>query len=436
MNRFTLPLSLGVAIVCPMFIAGTALAQQEADAKALLQESAIAITNLKGLSFTAKRSLAGAPELSLGANGEVKFIRNTTVPTASMFYAKGDQTKPLSNEKASLEGGFDGQISSWVDDAAKAVQEKRTAAGDSREAATVKRIKDQLLPTAFFESVPFEKELKADKLVIDGTQDIGGVKCKVIKAYFTASQRVTLVCVADSDKLPRKIEQLSPMKNGNAAYTIELTNVKVSDFKASDMNTPDREGFKRNIAAPAAQPVPPPSLDPTAPTNNQDSDPNKKIGVEKLDGAPKFPANPALPRGGLAAGSPAPSFELSSADGQKTSLASLQGKVTVLCFFGTKFGSSKSALAAASDAAQANGANVFAVSCKDASTEAAKGFMTQHGLTMPLLLQGESVADAFKLRGYPSLVVIGADGKVVATLEAAQNAEEVAAAIKSAGGAK
>ena len=43
---------------------------------------------------------------------------------------------------------------------------------------------------------------------------------------------------------------------------------------------------------------------------------------------------------------------------------------------------------------------------------------------------------AFKLRGYPSLVVIGADGKVVATLEAAQNADEVAAAIKSASGAK
>ncbi len=428
MSRFTIHLSASIALVCPMVIASSAVAQQDADAKAALQESAIAITNLKGLSFKATRALSGATELSFSSSGEVRFLRNTTVPSASMFYAKGDQTKPLSNEKASLEGGFDGQISSWVDDAAKAVQERRTAAGDSREAATVRRIKDQLIPSAFFESVPFEKEMKADKITIDGTQEIGGVKCKIVKALFVASHRETLVFIAETDKLPRRIEQLSPMKNGKAAYTIELIDVKAAEFKPTDMVTPERAGFKRNIAGPMAQPTMPPVFDP--------NDPNQKVGIEKLDGPPKFLANPTMPRGGLSEGSPAPSFELSTADGGKASLASMQGKVTVLCFFGTKFGGSKSMLAAAAEAAKANDASVFAISCKDSSPEVAKSFLSQHQFTMPLLLAGESVADAYKLRGYPSLVVIGKDGKIAATIEAAQNADEVAAAIKAAADAK
>jgi peroxiredoxin len=402
----------------------------DAKAKGLLQESAIAITNIKFLTFRSKRTLEGA-QLSLGAEADVTYSRNMSVPSASLFAAKGHSIRPISEEKVPLEVAFDGQVCVWVDEAAKKVEERRSAAADNKDARPVKLAKDQLTPLGFFEAVPFEKELRADVVELLPAEEIGGVKCQVVRTAFPSQMRETLIFIAESDKLPRRVDQISAMKTGKAVYSVTMTSVKAPDsLPPTAFKIADRPGFTRSTGpAPA---VPQPILGPDA---LSDRAPDKTQPAKQTT-----PPNPIVtpagdPPGGLAVGSAAPAFELPSAAGGTTKLESLRDNVVVLGFFSSRIAASKGAIGAVAEAAQGldgKGVKFFAVASRENAADAGTKFLAEHKVQLPLLLNGESVATQFKLRGYPSITVIGKDGKIAAHLEGTSDAAEVKAAVEAA----
>ncbi len=401
---------------------GATSADVDPKAKAILAEASAAIKAIKGISFKSKRELTGNPSLQMGSSGEVQFVRNNATASASAFWAKGTMTRPLTNDVVQLEGTFNGNLAMWRDDAKKEVVEQAVGAADS--ARRLKTVRDQLLPMPFFDSEPFLAEMGGQVLKLDAAgAEVAGVKCDVVRVINPASQRETRISIAQSDKLPRRIEQITPAPGGSSAtlYT-ELSDVKVAEVKVADFKVAVPEGFAKRVET---------GPQPKQPTNPQP--PSEKPTPQ--------PPMPQVPKGGLEVGTAAPAWSFKKADGSgMATLADQKGKVTVLGFWSPIIGSSRGSLSVLEQASKeaGEGVSVFGVACRaqpgDAGGAAAKSAFADAKCSFPLLIEGDAALADYKVRGFPSVAVIGSDGKIAAFFESTPTAEALKAAIAGAKG--
>lgn len=393
-------------------------------AKALLADASAAIKAIKGITFKSKRELLGTPSLQMGSSGEVRFVRNAATPSASPFWAKGSMTRPLANDTVALEAAFNGTIAGWIDEAKKEVVEQQVSAADA--ARRVKTARDQLMPSIFFDSEPLLAEMGGQVLKVDAPVEIGGVKCDVVRVMNPATQRETRISIAQGDKLPRRIEQITPSTGGTTAtFYIEMTDVKPADLKPAEFAVAVPAGYTKRLET---------GPQPKLPTNPQPPADTKTPNTP--------PAPPTVPKGGLDAGVSAPAWSLKKADGSgSAALADQKGKVVVLGFWAPVIGSSTgtlSVLEAAKKDAGGSDVSFFGVACRampgDAGGAAAKTAFADAKATYPLLLEGDAAAADYKVRGFPSVAVIGPDGKVAAFFESTPTADALKAAIAAAKG--
>lgn len=112
----------------------------------------------------------------------------------------------------------------------------------------------------------------------------------------------------------------------------------------------------------------------------------------------------------------APAFELNDVNGKLINSESFKGKVTVIDFWGTwcrwcvkampelqklnlKYASNKKV-------------NVLGISCQEPADANPKKFLEENKVTYNSLLKGDEVAKKFSVTGFPTLFVIGKDGKI------------------------
>lgn len=109
-----------------------------------------------------------------------------------------------------------------------------------------------------------------------------------------------------------------------------------------------------------------------------------------------------------------PDLELKAADGSTVSLSSLKGSVLILQFFGSWSLSGKDALAEAQAVADQHKDKVrcYALSLRERSNDNAIKYLKEAGLTTPLLLDADKLAEALRLSSYPAAVIVWPDGSI------------------------
>ena len=119
----------------------------------------------------------------------------------------------------------------------------------------------------------------------------------------------------------------------------------------------------------------------------------------------------------LAKGTDAPDWTLPDSDGKDVSLKSLRGQVVVIDFWASWCGPCKMAmpyLQQLSDEFKDKAVKVYSVNCRERGGDArARQYLKTKGFTYPQLFEGDQAANAYLVRGIPTIYVIGTDGKIL-----------------------
>lgn len=124
-------------------------------------------------------------------------------------------------------------------------------------------------------------------------------------------------------------------------------------------------------------------------------------------------------------GNPAPEFTLKDANDKEVSLKSLQGKVTVLSFWASWCGYCKKGMPDIQklhEEFKDKPVVVYGINCreKDGTNQKAKEVLTQGNYTFPVLYNGDAVSTLYEVQGFPTLYVVGPDGKIIHKIRGAQ----------------
>ncbi|MFT3686791.1 MAG: redoxin domain-containing protein [Phycisphaerales bacterium] len=392
------------------------LPPDDPEARKLLTDCAAELGRMAPVSFSTRYATAGAA-MVIDGKADIRFVRNAVTPDNSTFFGKGRLQMPALNtpdffvwryldDKGKLRVAYE-------DDNAKAVIDRPEGPGpDGKETDGNKQmglvLRSMVMP-AFISPAPFADELKAPggnagtPCVFLPDEKIGEETCKVVRVIFKQGAAERKIWISPTDKLPRKYEQF---RNGLSRYW-ELTDFKKltgdDAARADKVKVPDGYRLdKQDIGGKVDTTIKDPPMQPVA----------------------------AVPMGGPAVGQIAPDWDLKGANGQSVSLKSLQGQTVVVTFGGSMFPQSWSNQAEFAKSLDAKSVKVVAIACRESdSARASKAFTEAHGVGT-LLTGGDDTAALYNVRGFPSTVVIGPDGKVKAFFESSPKAEDVAAAAK------
>lgn len=117
-------------------------------------------------------------------------------------------------------------------------------------------------------------------------------------------------------------------------------------------------------------------------------------------------------------GQPAEDFTLNDVNGKSVTLSKLKGNVVVLDFWGTWCHWCVKAMPKLQNVHEHfKGKNVIVlgISCNEREGADPKAFMKENKVTYNSLLLGEEIANKYAVTGFPTLFVIGKDGKILSS---------------------
>jgi thiol-disulfide isomerase/thioredoxin len=174
----------------------------------------------------------------------------------------------------------------------------------------------------------------------------------------------------------------------------------------------------------AAGPQPPESLDVRRPDNYRLDDattPAARVEAPTREASPRTrpPAEEPAPEQATPTAPPknlAPSFSFTPEGGSPVSNDTQAGRVTVLYFWGTWCIPCRAVSPKVSELAERfadQPVDVFAPAIRERDPEAPRSYIAEQGYKHRLVLGAGAAATAFKVRIYPTVVVIGPDNAIV-----------------------
>ncbi len=415
-----------VPVAAVLVFASGLMAQVDAAAKQLLEESSKVMSEIQHVTMNVKTSQPGTG----GSAGATNNIDVTML--------KGGKEFPLqARYKGSLfivsEGGnkdIDVLIQNldapgttpirrtitWRDDAQKKVLTQPTGPNSTSDIWVSRCERLVLGPFEPTGKPPFDSEIRGRSIEVVETKEFDGVPCQVLKIDVDGKLTRT-VAIGLVDKLPRFYER----RLGGLAQNWTFTKVNIDNAPtAKDLEVSVPKDYK---AQRLADPTPAPK--PATPPGGPAGDP------AKAPPANSTPKGTGLknPPGGLVPGAAAPAWELTGVDNTPVKSADLKGKTVVLAFFGPQFPLTANLNDALQTAAGVANTKAFAVACRlqgDEDVSAIKKTWTESNPGFPALVNGDDVAAQLNVRGFPSVVVIGPDGTIKKFFEGDVNAETLA----------
>lgn len=382
-----------LSLLSAMLLAPTALcAQQDPAAQKALQQLTDTINSAKSLSYHVVAVGEGRIFSMLpDTKGDLIAARPDDNPKAWKMRITG-RSAGVGVDPIEVLAVADPGKWAWVDYPAREVVERFVGQerGNVIDVANAVRIRE------IFEAQPLSKETKCETMKMEPSVELDGVKCDVVFVDQGKDQFKGRWFIAQTDHLPRKIEQIMVFQPGSEDKRVwTLTQVKLNAEPPAGsfaISTPD--GFTFSPAAAPTPPTPAPTATP---------------------GAAAVPMKRELPVGPNA-GELAPDFELSSSTGEKLRLSSLRGSVVVVDFWGSWNLSSKKSTAevqALANQFKDQQVKFLGLSVREGSDAAPAKFFTDNKLSYTLLLKGDEPAKAYRIKKYPTLFVIGREGEVM-----------------------
>lgn len=222
---------------------------------------------------------------------------------------------------------------------------------------------------------PFVDERAAPTVSYMGQDTVDGELCDVIAVQYKAPHTNARWYFSTKDHLPRKHERHYRSARGNdVTAVLTLKNIRLDvtlDDALFTIAQPD--GYRLEILG--KKPPPP-----------------------------------------LNVGDLAPNWTLTDGDGHPRSLSDYRGKLVVLDFWATWCRYCKKAMPALQelhDEFADEGVVILGVNCRDKPEVDPAAFMRDRGYSYPVLLDGNSIAIAYQLRGIPAFYVISPDGRLM-----------------------
>lgn len=384
-------------------LAGAASAQVDEAAKARLQQAHDTLAGATSLSYHCKMKgtggmMAGLPEV----NSEVVMVRD---PQSREWVGKiyGNRAAVAGMDALNFAVYTRGNMRTWIDDDQKQVIERPSdqARDQQVDAANSGSVREFFLPE------PFATALTATTIRAEPPVAIDGVQCEVV--YTDPGENLTKFrYVLGPDHIPRRIDQIIQGGGLDMSQSWTISSVKLNTpIPMDDVKVRIPEGYTHLPAYTPPAPAPPPA---TA---------GSKVVTP---GAP-----PAVRQVGTQVNDIAPDFDLAAPDGSRVTLVSLKGSVVVLDFWGTWCIPCQKAspmIEALHQKYKDQGVKVFGLAVKESSDQNPINYMKEHNLTYGLLLQADAVARAYRVRLFPTYIVISPEGTIVAI--STKNKEEEA----------
>ncbi len=367
-------------------LVGPGIGAYTEDPKKILAEAARSVSRHKTFQYKASyRSVGAMTTRSPVAEGTVEISRLAGKnPLKAKLAAKGTYWPAGSVDSTLFHTTFDGQTIRRLRSKDKAVTVKKLSAEDPRErsfgyvTSMFGGGPYQLLVIELLSDTPFADQLSAPVIDYEGRTTVAGVLCHVIYIEKPSDSHGRIPrerwLIGVEYNLPRGYETLLSDNDGRfGAYVITLSNLQ------SDVTLPP-SAFSFSVP--------------------------KAYALRELEVPPPLPI--------LQVGEDAPEWRMKDANGTEQVLSAKRGNIVVIDFWATWCGPCIRAmpeLQKIHDRFKAQGVEVYGVNVWEESN--AIEFMKRSGYTYGLLLNGEAVANAYRVPSLPTLYVIGRDGRII-----------------------
>ncbi|MFG0298801.1 MAG: thioredoxin-like domain-containing protein [Phycisphaerales bacterium JB047] len=411
-----------IAVALVLSIAPAAIAQS---AEEVLEASRQAIAELQGFDAQFKMTGEGGSlfaETMPSMSGKLFYGTNSDLGRVIRVIGEGKDKQTEPSKPLDMLIASDRYI--WVDRAEQVINEVprgKTTRGTPSNLTFI------FIDTMLNDDAYAQDTNDAQSISLGIAEEVGGVLCDQIvikRSEAAARSRNTAENYTDviwwiglDDKLPRRVDRITDAGMVKITLSFEMTNLKTKapEAKWLDVNRPS--GFRFNSRMPGQEPK--------AAPNKPGKDEQGSISLPR-DDQPTRPSKPL-----------APTFGFSTSDGAQINNSSQLDRVTMLYFWGSwcaPCAQTSPLIESLATEIDDPTFDVFALAIREGNPQAAKNNFERSYPTPRVSVNPEGMTSAFKVRVFPSIVVLDHNGSIVFQrgIERDFGAEELVSAAREA----